>query len=130
MGEDPSLARNDGRVARCAEIDAAITAWTQTQTLEVALDALTTGEIPSGRIYTVQDIANDPHYAARGVIEQVTSAQGLTVAMPGILPKLSATPGAIRHRAPVLGEHTDDVLRKLGFTATEVAGLRERGAIG
>ena len=130
LGEDPSLARNDGRVARGAEIDAAITAWTQTQTLDAALDALTKGEIPSGRIYTVQDIANDPHYAARGVIEQVTSAQGLTVSMPGILPKLSATPGAVRHRAPVLGEHTDDVLCKLGFTPSEVEGLRERGAIG
>ena len=105
LAEDPALARNDGRVQRVDEIDAAIAAWTRTQTVEAALAVLRAAEVPSGRIYTVKDIAEDPHYRARGVIEQVTSAGGLSVEVPGIMPKLSASgcdPGA---RAPARRAH-------------------------
>ncbi|AOY93497.1 formyl-CoA transferase [Cupriavidus sp. USMAA2-4] len=129
LAEDPALARNDGRVQRVDEIDAAIAAWTRTQTVEAALAVLRAAEVPSGRIYTVKDIAEDPHYRARGVIEQVTSAGGLSVEVPGIMPKLSASPGAIRERAPRLGEHTDTVLAQAGFDAATIADLRARGVI-
>ena len=129
LAEDPGLARNDGRVSRVDEIDAAITAWTRTQTVESALDLLRRCEVPSGRIYTVKDIAEDPHYRARGVIESVTAASGLTVEVPGIMPKLSGSPGAIHDRAPTLGEHTDAVLASSGFDAATIADLRARGVI-
>jgi formyl-CoA transferase len=129
LGEDPALARNDGRVKRVDEIDAAIAAWTQTQTVESALVVLREADVPSGRIYTVKDIAEDPHYRARGVIETVTSARGLSVEVPGIIPKLSANPGAIHDRAPTLGEHTDAVLAESGFDAAAIADLRARGVI-
>jgi len=129
LAEDPALARNDGRVKRVEEIDAAITAWTRTQTVEGALAVLRQAEVPSGRIYTVKDIAQDPHYRARGVIERVTAASGLSVEVPGIMPKLSGSPGAIRERAPVLGEHTDAVLAQAGFDAATIADLRARGVI-
>lgn len=129
LGEDPALARNDGRVQRVEEIDAAIAAWTRTQTVDSALAVLREAEVPSGRIYTVKDIAEDPHYRARGVIESITSAKGLTVEIPGIMPKLSSNPGAVQHRAPTLGEHTDRVLVQAGFDAAAIADLRARGVI-
>lgn len=129
LAEDPDLARNDGRVKRVEELDAAIAAWTRTQPLERALDVLREAQVPSGRIYTVKDIAEDPHYRARGVIESVTSASGLTVEVPGIMPKLSSSPGSIHDRAPKLGEHTDAVLAQAGFDAAAIADLRARGVI-
>ena len=114
---------------RVDEIDAAITAWTKTQTVASALEVLRTADVPSGRIYTVKDIAEDPHYRARGVIETVTSAKGLQVEVPGIMPKLSGNPGGIHDRAPTLGEHTDSVLADAGFDAAAIADLRTRGVI-
>ncbi|ULX54440.1 formyl-CoA transferase [Cupriavidus taiwanensis] len=129
LAEDPALERNDGRVARVDEIDAAIADWTRTQTVESALAVLRDAQVPSGRIYTVKDIAEDPHYRARGVIESVTSAGGLTVEVPGVVPKLSASPGAIHDRAPALGEHTDAVLKQAGFDDAAIADLRARKVI-
>ncbi|TPQ36572.1 MULTISPECIES: CaiB/BaiF CoA transferase family protein [Cupriavidus] len=129
LAEDPALAQNDGRVKRVEEIDAAIAAWTSTQSVEAVLAVLREAEVPSGRIYTVKDIAEDPHYRARGVIESVTSAGGLTVEVPGIMPKLSGSPGAIHDRAPTLGEHTDTVLEQAGFDAAAIADLRARKVI-
>ncbi|SOZ16947.1 putative caiB/baiF CoA-transferase family protein [Cupriavidus taiwanensis] len=129
LADDPALERNDGRVARVDEIDAAIADWTRTQTVESALAVLRDAQVPSGRIYTVKDIAEDPHYRARGVIESVTSAGGLTVEVPGVVPKLSASPGAIHDRAPALGEHTDAVLRQAGFDDAAIADLRARKVI-
>ncbi|NUO84795.1 MAG: CoA transferase [Cupriavidus sp.] len=129
LADDPALERTDGRVARVDEIDAAIAAWTRTQTVESALAVLRDAQVPSGRIYTVKDIAEDPHYRARGVIESVTSAGGLTVEVPGVVPKLSASPGAIHDRAPALGEHTDAVLKQAGFDDAAIADLRARKVI-
>jgi formyl-CoA transferase len=129
LAEDPALAHNDGRVKRVEEIDAAITAWTRTQAVEPVLAVLRQAEVPSGRIYTVKDIAEDPHYRARGVIESVTSAGGLTVEVPGVVPKLSGSPGGIHDRAPTLGEHTDAVLAQAGFDAAAIADLRARKVI-
>lgn len=114
LGNDPALAGNAGRVARVQEIDAAIGAWTGPRRVVDVLEALNAAQVPAGRIYTAKDIAEDPHYRARGMIETVTSAEGLTVEVPGIVPRLSATPGAIRQRAPTLGEHTAEVLAALG----------------
>ena len=84
-------------------------------------------QVPAGRIYTARDIADDPHYRARGMIERVTTADGLTLDVPGVVPKLSATPGAITRRAPALGENTEAVLREIGITAQQLAALRQRG---
>lgn len=129
LAEDPALAQNDGRVKRVEEIDAAIAAWTSTQGVDAVLAVLREAQVPSGRIYTVKDIAEDPHYRARGVIESVTSAGGLTVEVPGVVPKLSGSPGGIHDRAPTLGEHTDAVLAQAGFDAAAIADLRARKVI-
>ena len=83
-------------------------------------------EVPAGRIYSVADIAADPHYAARGVIESIVAGDGAPLKVPGIVPKLSATPGAIRSPAPKLGEHTEEVLRELSYSASEIRQLKEK----
>ena len=129
LGRDPALAGNAGRVARVAEIDAAIGAWTGSRQVAHVLAALHDAQVPAGRIYTAKDIAEDPHYRARGMIQSVATVDGLTVDVPGIVPKLSATPGAIRRRAPALGEDTDAVLREIGVSPEQVAALRARGVI-
>ena len=116
LGADAQLAGNAGRVARVAEIDAAIGAWTGPQRVAGVLDALNAAAVPAGRIFTAKDIAEDPHYRARDMIQRVTTAAGLSLDVPGIVPKLSLTPGAITKRAPRLGEHTDAVLRALRRT--------------
>lgn len=113
LATDPELAGNPGRVKRVAEIDEAIGAWTQARAVNQVLDVLNAASVPVGRIYTAQDIAEDPHYRARDMVLPVTTHDGLTVEVPGIVPKLSRTPGAIQQRAPVLGEHTDEVLAAL-----------------
>ena len=110
LGEDPGLAHNAGRAARVDEIDAAITAWTVQRPVDEVVALLQAVSVPVGRIYTVRDIAADPHYRARQMIERIVTADGLALDVPGIVPRLSATPGAIRHRAPRLGEHNDEVL--------------------
>jgi formyl-CoA transferase len=111
LAADPGLATNALRVPRVAEIDAAIGTWTAQRPVAEVVAALQAASVPVGRIYTVKDIAEDPHYRARQMIERVTSADGLEVEVPGVVPKLSATPGTIRHRAPALGEH-QELLRK------------------
>ncbi|MFC0134897.1 formyl-CoA transferase [Massilia eurypsychrophila] len=130
LADDPGLARNDGRAGRADELDAAIEAWTRSVSIEEALAGLKAVDVPSGRIYSAKDIADDPHYRARGVIEKVRSADGLEVEVPGVMPKLSGNPGAIRQRAPALGEHTEQVLSDAGLSAAEIAALRARGVVG
>ncbi len=113
LATDPELASNPGRVQRVAEIDAAIGAWTATRSVEQVLDVLNAASVPVGRIYNAQDIAHDPHYRARDMILPVTTHDGLTVEVPGIIPKLSGTPGVIQRRGPMLGEDTEAVLAAL-----------------
>ena len=110
LGHDPQLATNAGRVVRVAEIDAAIGVWTAPQRVIDVLEALNAAAVPAGRIYTAKDSAEHPHYRARGMIQQVITAEGLSVEVPGIVPKLSLTPGAIRRRAPTLDEDRAEVL--------------------
>jgi formyl-CoA transferase len=129
LADDPVLAQNDGRAKRADELDVAIEAWTSTMSIDSALEQLKTAAVPSGRIYSAKDIAEDEHYRARSVIEKVRSVDGLEVEVPGIIPKLSQNPGAIHSRAPVLGEHTEEVLAKAGLTPGELASLKAQGVI-
>ena len=129
LAQDPGLAKNAGRVQRVEEIDAAIGAWTATLSVDQVLAALEQAQVPSGKIYTVADIAADPHYAARGMLGQVTLDDGSAVSVPGFVPKLSRTPGGHRRNAPALGQDTDEVLREMGLGDEQIAALRERGIV-
>jgi formyl-CoA transferase len=129
LGNDPELADNAGRVKRVAEIDAAIGAWTKSRTVDEVLQALDAASVPAGRIYTVADIAADPHYAARGMLQQIALEDGDLLTVPGIVPKLSRTPGAHQRNAPAIGQDTEAVMRELGLTTEQIAGLKSRGVI-
>jgi formyl-CoA transferase len=126
LGSDPSLADNAGRVARVAELDAAIEAWTLRHDTGTVLAALAEARVPAGRSYTAKDIVEDPHYQARDMILQQTTRDGRTLAVPGIVPKLTGTPGRVRSPAPKLGDDTEAVLAEAGYTAAEIAALRAR----
>jgi formyl-CoA transferase len=125
----PDLADNAGRVARVAEIDAAIGAWTASRSISTVLETLAAVGVPAGRVYTAKDISEDPHYRARDMLLQQTTRDGYTLEVPGIVPKLSATPGSIRNSAPGLGDDTDAVLREIGLTDEQIAALHARGVV-
>ena len=129
LADDPALRDNAGRVARVAELDEAIGQWTAEHTIEVVLAALDKAAVPAGRIYTVADSAADPHYKARGMLDSVQMDDGTTLAVPGIVPKLSLTPGSHRRNAPTLGQDTDAVLHELGLTAVQIQGLKDKGIV-
>ena len=130
LAEDPALRGNDGRSAVAAMLDGVIGDWTGARSVEEALEALAAADVPAGRIYSVADIVADPHYAARDMILDAELPGGTRVKMPGIVPKLSGTPGAVRWQGPALGAHTDAVLADLGRDAETIERLRREGAIG
>jgi len=129
LGRDPALADNSGRVARVAEIDAAIGAWAARRSVTEVLAALDAAAVPAGRIYSVADIAADPHYQARGMIETVRMPDGSALSVPGIVPKLSRTPGSHRRNAPALGQDTDAVLGEIGLTPAQIQAMKDKGII-
>ncbi|ABP34088.1 CaiB/BaiF CoA transferase family protein [Polynucleobacter asymbioticus] len=127
LSSDPELENNDGRVKRVAELDQAIGEWAKLLNTDKVLAALDSVAVPAGRIYTVVDIANDPHYRARENIQSIKMADGSTLDVPGVIPKLSRTPGSIKTLAPQIGENTDEILKSIGLSESQVASLKERG---
>ncbi len=129
LANDPTLARNDGRVPRTQEIDDAIQAWCSGRGIDAALAALTAADVPVSKIYSVADMFRDAHYAARRMIERAPLPDGSMLAVPAVTPKMSATPGETRWLGPGLGEHTDEVLASLGYDRAQIAALRKDGVI-
>ncbi|MFK3971625.1 CaiB/BaiF CoA transferase family protein [Pseudomonas sp. NPDC087358] len=129
LAADPALAHNDGRVQQVELIDAAISAWAASLDLDDVLARLTAARIPAGKIYDAADIASDPHYQARDMLLASQLDDGTPVTLPGIVPKLSSTPGGVERPAPTLGQHTDEVLAALGIDSRQRAAWRERGLI-
>jgi len=129
LRDDPALAKNDGRAAQMERIDTAIAEWTSLHSQQEVLSKMEQAEVPAGRIYSAADIAADPHYAARDMLLETVAGDGEPLRQPGVVPKLSATPGAIRRAAPGLGEHSDEVLREAGYAQAEIDALREKGIV-
>ena len=126
LAEDPRLARNAGRAEHAELIDAAISAYTALHPLDEVLTAMNAAGVPAGKSYDASDIANDPHYQARDMILQTTLADGSVIQVPGIVPKLSKTPGQITRAAPSLGQHTTEILDSLGLSSTQQADFKAR----
>jgi len=129
LANDPALAHNDGRSQQAEMIDAAIQTWTEERPRDAILQALDEARVPAGYPYTAEDIAFDPHYLAREMIQTFNRPNGKPLKVPGVLPKLSATPGRIGDGGPTLGQHTDDVLDELGIDHETRAKLRQVGII-
>ncbi|MFJ5297428.1 CaiB/BaiF CoA transferase family protein [Pseudomonas sp. NPDC088368] len=129
LAEAPELAQNDGRAAQSEMLDAVISAWSSSLPIDDVLEALEQAEVPAGRIYNVADIVADPHYQAREMILDAQLPGGANVKMPGIVPKLSETPGSVNWQGPALGQHTDSVLSDLGLTAADIAQLKTEGVV-
>jgi formyl-CoA transferase len=123
------LQDNAGRVAHAHELDAVIGAWAAERPLDDVLAALDEASVPAGRIYTVGDIAADPHYRARGMIQEVPMKDGTALMVPGVVPKLSASPGRHSRNAPHLGQDTDQILVDLGLSHEQITALKAHGIV-
>lgn len=129
LASDSTLQRNDGRVPRTREIDAAIQAWCDTQTIDMALAKLREADVPVGKIYSVRDMMQDAQFQAREMFEQHYFADGAAVKLPAISPKLSATPGQTKWLGPELGAHTEEILTGIGYTSEQIQELKEQRII-
>jgi len=129
LGGDPTLADNAGRAKRAEELDAAIGGWAAEHSAATLLGMLNEAQVPNGKIYSIADIARDPQYLAREMIRQFTLKDGTPLKLPGIVPKLSATPGDVDWIGPELGAHTEEVLRAHGYDAAAIAEMRQKKVI-
>ncbi|MBX8502043.1 CoA transferase [Pseudomonas cichorii] len=129
LAQRQDLAQNDGRARESTMLDTAITEWTSQQSIDHVLTVLEQAEVPSGRIYSVADIVADPHYQARDMILDATLPGGAEVKMPGIVPKLSETPGQVNWQGPALGQHTEPVLAELGFSDSDIQRFKAGGVV-
>jgi crotonobetainyl-CoA:carnitine CoA-transferase CaiB-like acyl-CoA transferase len=124
MGGDPRFAIVQGRVAHQAEIIAAVSDFTHRHTKQELLGHFG-GQVPFAPVNDVRDVFADPHFAARDMLASVPHP-GLEneTRIAGVAVKMSETPGRVRHRAPLLGEHTDEYLKYIGCGALDIARLR------
>ena len=129
LAEDATLADNAGRDARREELYALIDAWVAQHDEAAVLATLAAAEVPASRIYSVADMFADPQFLAREMLHTVKLPDGRDCRMPGVVPKLSGTPGGSEWIGPALGEHTDAVLAGLGYDEARIAALRAAGAI-
>lgn len=129
LANDPMLASNDGRDSRRDELYGVIDRWVNSQPLQTVLDLLNQADVPVSRIFSAEDMFSDPQYLAREMFLSAKLPDGKDFKMPGIVPKLSETPGSSEWVGPTLGEHNAQVLNDLGYDAQQIARLREDGAI-
>lgn len=129
MAQNPDYADNTGRVKHIAHIDQAIENWTLQHSVQDVLNVLEHAKVPAGKIYTAQDIANDEHFLARDMLLNAPQEDGTRMLVPGIVPKLSRTPGAIVSSAPKIGENNEAVLRSIGITDEQIQAMYQQGLI-
>jgi formyl-CoA transferase len=129
LAHDQALQDNAGRVAQVSRLDEAIAAWTAQRSVESVLTCLHEASVPAGKIYNAADIASDPHYLAREMLVGAKSRESYDLTQPGIVPKLSETPGKLRSAAPRLGEHTRQALAEAGLREALIAQLLASGTV-
>ncbi|WP_137938122.1 CaiB/BaiF CoA-transferase family protein [Chitinivorax sp. B] len=129
LADDPDLADNTGRDQRRDELYRLIDHWAANLDEEQVLAVLSQAEVPASRVYSVEDIFQDPQYLAREMIQQAKLPDGKPFRIPGIVPKLSDTPGSTEWLGPKLGEHTESILINLGMVSEQIRVLRTCGVI-
>ena len=129
---DPRFCSIRARGARpnMLALDTIIAEWSRGIDGPVLEEMLRKAEVPSSRVYTIVDIYSDPHYKARNMLAEVPHpALGHTTQI-GIVPRLSATPGAIRRTGPEIGADQDEVLASIGYSADDISAFKKRGVVG
>ena len=129
LANDPALASNDGRDARRDELYGVIDRWVGSLPLATVLEQLAAAQVPASRIFSAEDMFSDPQFLAREMFLQAKLPDGKDFKMPGIVPRLSDTPGSADWVGPQLGEHNHEVLSGLGYDAAAIASLKQSGAI-
>jgi formyl-CoA transferase len=129
LASDPALADNAGRDARRDELYGVIDRWAASLPLSEVEAVLVRAEVPASRIYSAEDMFADPQFLAREMFLSAKLPDGKPFKMPGIVPKLSETPGSVEWTGPELGEHNEAVLGRLGYSAGQIAALKDGGAI-
>lgn len=130
LANDPRFSTNQGRADHVEFIDHEIEQWTLQYPLKEVQRILDEASVPVGPIYGVQDIITDEHYQARDMLREIVLSDGKKLMVPGIVPKLSETPGDIEWNGPELGAHNEEVYTEfIGISPEEVKQLKERGVI-
>ena len=129
LADAPDLADNAGRDARRDELYRVIDRWAASLPLSEVEAILVRAEVPASRIYSAEDMFADPQFLAREMFLSAKLPDGKPFRMPGIVPKLSDTPGGVEWTGPQLGEHNAEVLGELGYSAEDIAALKAGGAI-
>jgi crotonobetainyl-CoA:carnitine CoA-transferase CaiB-like acyl-CoA transferase len=127
--DDARFSSNEQRVKHMEFIDGLITAWSSTLELDACLEQLNAHAIPAGPIYSIEDIFSDPQYQARDMILAVDHPEFGQLKVPGIIPKLSKTPGSVQWLGPKLGEHNLEVLRQIGLSDQQIEQMATQGVI-
>ncbi|SES34770.1 CaiB/BaiF CoA-transferase family protein [Psychrobacillus sp. OK032] len=126
---DGRFLTNDQRAANVDYIDDTIQEWTMQYPLKECVDILNENGIPAGAIYSVEDMLDDPQYKAREMIVDVPHPDLGSLKVPGIVPKLSETPGQIKWLGSKIGEHNNQVFKDIGLTEEQIEQLYEKGII-
>jgi len=129
MASNPAYSDNTGRVKHILKIDEVIGAWTILHGVDQVLEVLEKAKVPAGKIYTAADIAMDPHFRAREMIISQKQSDGSELLVPGIVPKLSRTPGQLKRTAPDIGQDNEDIFKQIGLTETQIQALYSSGVI-
>ena len=131
LASDPRYANHAARGRHQEELDGLIAKWTQTLTIADLEDKMIAAGVPAGRLYRPQDMLDDPHFAARDAIIAVPHPRWGEVKMQNVFPKLSATPGSVRRRAPeTIGQDNAEVFGELlGLDGAALTDLQARGII-
>ena len=129
MIDDPRFRTNTDRVRNIGACDGIVAAWIAERTLADNMAVFEAAEVTATPIYEIDQLLDDPHVQARGVLVEAPDDEAGSVLMHNIIPRLSDTPGRLRTAAPALGQHTRSVLQSIGYDAARLAGLREAGVI-
>lgn len=128
MIEDPRFRTNTDRVRNRGEVDAMVGGWFAARPRDEALALMREAGVTAGPVYNIADAMEDPHFQARQVLVDVDDPQLGAMPVHNIVPRLSATPGVFRRAAPLLGQHTDEILTAAGYDSAAIAALRAEGA--